>query len=82
MGVNNTSLPTPCGQGWSTIWPGDGRWLGTPPHHRQHFIAPRHWERGTWLGIAAEVYKLFIVVDQMSFKFTKHASANKSVTGI
>ncbi len=54
VGVNNTSLPTPCRQGLSTIWPGGGRWLGTPPHHREHFIAPRRREHGTWLGVAAK----------------------------
>lgn len=54
VGVNNTSLPTPCGQGQSTIWPGGGRWPGTPPHHKEHFIAPRHPEHGTWLGVAAK----------------------------
>lgn len=54
VAVNNTSLPTPCGQGWSTIWPDGGRWLGTPPQHREHFIAPRHWEHGTWLGVATK----------------------------
>lgn len=54
MGVNNTSLPTPRGQGQSTIWPGGARWLGTPPHSREHLVPPRHWEHGTLLGVAAK----------------------------
>lgn len=53
VAMNNTSLPTPCGQGRSTIWAGGG-WLGAPPYHREHLIAPRHQEHGTWLGVAAE----------------------------
>lgn len=65
MHVNSTSIPTPCGQGQSTIWPGGGRWLGTPPHHKSSLSL---LDTGTWARCCIQAYKLFTEADQMSFK--------------